>query len=97
NADTTSDILRAAGFERIALRRIDIGMFVGRDPDEAVDVALALGPAAETVRLAGEDAGRVRPLVEQDLRALAEEDRAPEGSVAPAWAWVVSARALGVA
>jgi ubiquinone/menaquinone biosynthesis C-methylase UbiE len=92
NADTTGDILKAAGFERIAFRRVDIDMLIGHDPEEAVDVALALGPAAETVRLAGEDAERVRPLIEQDLLALAGEYRAATGEVvAPASAWVVTA------
>ncbi|WCB92255.1 tRNA methyltransferase [Baekduia alba] len=94
NADTTSDILRAAGFERIALRRVDLDMLVGQDAQEAVEVALALGPAAETVRLAGDDAERVRPLIERDLRALAGEYTSASGAiVAPASAWVVSAHA----
>jgi SAM-dependent methyltransferase len=96
NADTTSDILRAAGFDRIALRRVDIDMFVGRDPREAVDVAFALGPAAETIRLAGDDAEQVRPQIERDLLELAEEYRTADGAiVAPASAWVVTARAPG--
>jgi SAM-dependent methyltransferase len=94
NADTTGDILKAAGFDRTTFRRVDIDMLVGRDPEEAVEVALALGPAAETVRLAGDDADRVRPLIEQDLLALAGEYRTAAGEVvAPASAWVVSARA----
>lgn len=94
NADTTGDILKAAGFERIAFRRLDIDMLVGHSPEEAVDVALALGPAAETVRLAGDDAERVRPLIERDLLALAGEYRTATGEVvASASAWVVSARA----
>jgi SAM-dependent methyltransferase len=93
NADTTGDILKAAGFEQLTFRRVDIDMLVGRDPEEAVAVALALGPAAETVRLAGDDADRVRPLIEQDLLALATEYRTAAGEVvAPASAWVVSAR-----
>jgi SAM-dependent methyltransferase len=93
NADTTGDILKAAGFEQMSFRRVDIDMFVGKDPREAVDVALALGPAAETVRLAGDDAERVRPLIEQDLLALAGEYQTASGEVvAPASAWIVSAR-----
>lgn len=97
NADTTGDILKAAGFDTIAFRRIDIDMLIGHDPDEAVRVALALGPAAETVRLAGDDAERVRPLIERDLRTLAEEYRNAAGEVvAPASAWVVTARAGAV-
>jgi SAM-dependent methyltransferase len=94
NADTTSDILKHAGFERIALRRVDVDMYVGRDAAEAVDVALALGPAAETVRLAGDDAERVRPLIERDLLELAGEYATASGAiVAPASAWAVTARA----
>jgi len=94
NADTTSDILKHAGFEQIALRRVDIAMLIGRDAKEAVEVALALGPAAETVRLAGDDAERVRPLIERDLLALAGEYATESGEiVAPASAWAVSARA----
>lgn len=96
NADTTGDILKAAGFEQMAFRRVDIDMFVGEDPREAVDVALALGPAAETVRLAGDDADRVRPLIETDLLALAGEYQTASGEiVAPASAWIVSARVPG--
>ncbi len=92
NADTTGDILKAAGFEQMTFRRVDIDMFVGEDPREAVDVALALGPAAETVRLAGDDADRVRPLIENDLLALAGEYQTASGEiVAPASAWIVSA------
>jgi SAM-dependent methyltransferase len=93
NADTTGDVLKAAGFDQVTFRRVDADMLVGRDPEEAVEVALALGPAAETVRLAGDDADRVRPLIEQDLLALAGEYRTGAGEVvAPASAWVVSAR-----
>lgn len=93
NADTTGDILKAAGFERIAFRRVDIEMLIGHDPEEAVAVALALGPAAETVRLAGDDAERVRPLIERDLLALAAEYVDGDGAVvAPASAWVVTAK-----
>jgi SAM-dependent methyltransferase len=94
NADTTGDILKAAGFEQLTFRRVDIDMFIGQEPEEAVEVALALGPAAETVRLAGDDAARVRPLIENDLLALAREYQTASGEiVAPASAWIVSAQA----
>jgi ubiquinone/menaquinone biosynthesis C-methylase UbiE len=95
NADTTSGILRSAGFEQIALRRVDIDLFTGSDAQEAVDVAFALGPAAETIRLAGDDAERVRPLIEQDMLELAREFATDAGIVTPASAWVVTARAPG--
>jgi SAM-dependent methyltransferase len=94
NADTTSGVLKAAGFERIALRRLDTEYFVGSDIDEAVEVAFALGPAAETIRLIGDAADEVRPAIEADLRKLAEKFTNAGGDiVAPASAWVVTARA----
>lgn len=93
NADTASDILKYAGFQDVALRRIDIEMLQGGDADEAVGVSFALGPAAETMRLAGDDAERVRPDIERDLLALAEEYKQPDGRiVTPASAWAITAR-----
>lgn len=92
NADTTTDVLKAAGFERVALRRVDIDYLVGKDEQEAVEVAFAIGPAAETIRLAGEDAERVRPEIEQDIADLAKEYKQGDGKiVAPASAWIVTA------
>jgi hypothetical protein len=93
NADTTSDVLQAAGFEAISFRRIDRSFNVGTDLDELIDVSFALGPAAETIRLAGDDAERVRPLIEADLREMAEDYRQQDGTyAAPYSAWIVTAR-----
>lgn len=92
NADTTSGVLKAAGFDRVALRRIDIQYFVGQDVDEAVEVSFAIGPAAETVRLAGDDADQHLPAIRSGLRELAERYRSEDGTiVAPASAWIVTA------
>lgn len=94
NADTTSAVLDAAGFKQIALRRVDIEFMYGADPDEAVGASFAVGPAAETIRLAGDSADELRPQIEAGIRALAEELTGPDGTVvAPASAWVVTARA----
>ncbi|MGB0872573.1 MAG: class I SAM-dependent methyltransferase [Solirubrobacterales bacterium] len=93
NADVTTDVMKAAGFENVGLRRVDIDYFVGKDTDEAVEVAFAIGPAAETIRLAGDDAERVRPEIERDLVDLAEQYSREDGTiVAPASAWIVTAR-----
>jgi len=93
NADTTSDILLNAGFVDIELRRCDIPIKIGRDLDHAVEMVTAIGPAGEVIRLAGEEAEQIRPQVESALReALAEFD-GPEGVVAGASTWIVSAKA----
>lgn len=94
NADTTSGVLKAAGFTGISLRRVDVAITYGESPADAVAAAFAIGPAAETMRLAGTHADSVRPQIERDLTQLAGEYVQPDGSVvAPASAWVVTAEA----
>jgi hypothetical protein len=92
SADTLTAQLISAGFDDIRLRRFDRPIRIGRDLDEAVDFNLALGPAGEAVRLAGDGAESVRPELERRLReALASFER-PEGVVAGSSTWIVSAR-----
>jgi ubiquinone/menaquinone biosynthesis C-methylase UbiE len=93
DADTTSHILVNAGFEDIELRRCDLEIRIGDDLDEAVEFAMALGPAGEVIRLAGQDAERIRPTIAAAIReALADFER-PDGVRAAASTWIVSARA----
>ena len=92
NADTTSGILKSAGFDEISLRRCDRPIMTGRDVDEAIDLAMSIGPAGEILRLAGERAEHVLPDVRAALReGLAEWDTG-NGLVAPASSWIVTAR-----
>lgn len=91
DADVTSQILLSAGFEEISLRRCDTEIQIGTDLDEAVAFAMALGPAGEVIRLAGEEAERLQPEIAAALReGLAEFER-PDGVWAPASTWIVSA------
>jgi ubiquinone/menaquinone biosynthesis C-methylase UbiE len=95
NADTTSEILRIAGFEEISLRRSDLPFRFGADLDEAIAYLMALGPAGEVLRLAGEDAKRLEPEIVAALRdALAEYVR-PDGVWGNMSSWIVTARAPG--
>src|SRR5581483_717954 len=61
DADTLTGQLASAGFEQISLRRCDLPLRIGSDLDEAVEFNLALGPAAEAIRLAGAGADELRP------------------------------------
>jgi ubiquinone/menaquinone biosynthesis C-methylase UbiE len=92
NADTLSAQLLSAGFTEIELRRCDLPIRIGRDIDEAVAFNLALGPAAEVVRLAGEDAAEIRPQLEDLLRRALAPFETPDGVVAGSSTWIVSAR-----
>jgi hypothetical protein len=93
NADTTSDILLNAGFVDVELRRCDIPIKIGRDLDHAVEMVTAIGPAGEVIRLAGEEAEQIRPQIESALREALAEFEGPEGVVAGASTWIVSAKA----
>jgi SAM-dependent methyltransferase len=93
NADTTSDILTHAGFEDIALNRLDVDYRMGSTMDEALALVMAIGPAGELIRLAGDAADEVRPQLEADLREAYAELERPDGVFAPASVWIVTARA----
>lgn len=91
DADTTSAIVLAAGFDDVRLARCDIPIRIGRHMEEAIDYVCALGPAGELIRLAGRAAEPMRPAIVGALReALAEFD-GPDGVVAPASTWIVTA------
>ncbi len=93
DADVTSQILLGAGFEEVSLRRCDIPIRIGEDLDEAVAFATAIGPAGEAIRLAGEEAERIRPEIEAAVREALAEFEGPDGITAPASTWIVSATA----
>jgi SAM-dependent methyltransferase len=94
DADTLTGQLLSAGFDEITLRRYDRNLTFGRTLDEAIEMNLALGPAAEALRLAGEGGAAVRPHLEELLRDALAEFVQDDGSVAAqASTWIVTARA----
>jgi ubiquinone/menaquinone biosynthesis C-methylase UbiE len=93
NADTTSGILLSAGFEDIALRRCDIPIMIGQDIDEAVELVMSIGPAGEILRLAGERAAHLHEPVAEALRDGLADWAGPDGVIAPASTWIVTADA----
>jgi ubiquinone/menaquinone biosynthesis C-methylase UbiE len=90
-ADTTTDILVHAGYRDIELHRCDRPIMVGHDIDEAMDLVMALGPAGEILRLAGDRAAHLHDKVRSALReGMSEFVR--DGAVwAGASTWIVSA------
>lgn len=90
--DMVSTMLRAVGWDRIAFERFDADICIGRDLAEAIEFAMALGPAGEIIRLAGDEGVRLRPQVVVALtEALAPFVRA-DGVFAPSSTWFVTAR-----
>jgi SAM-dependent methyltransferase len=94
NADTVTDILVHAGYEHIALARHDLPYKIGDDLEHAIAFNMALGPAAEVLRMWGHRVDEIRPRITADLRS-ALADYVVEGGavVAPASTWAVTARA----
>ncbi|HLX32656.1 MAG TPA: class I SAM-dependent methyltransferase [Gaiellaceae bacterium] len=93
-ADTTSGQLKSAGFREITLRRHDAMLRFGSSLDRAVEMNLALGPAAEALRLAGERGAEMRPELEELLRGALAQFVRDDGYVeAQASTWIVTARA----
>jgi ubiquinone/menaquinone biosynthesis C-methylase UbiE len=95
DADTTSEILTIAGFTNIAFRRCDIPIAIGKDLDEALELVMALGPAGEILRLAGDRAAHLHGQVEAALREGLAEFAADGELRAPASTWIVTATAPG--
>ena len=62
-------VLINAGFADVALARCDTPILVGRDLEEALEMVMALGPAGEILRLAGDRAAHLHGEVEAALRA----------------------------
>jgi SAM-dependent methyltransferase len=92
SADVTSDILTGAGFSHVSFERNDAPVCIGRDISEAVEFALALGPAGEVMRLAGEEAEKLRPEVTAALRQALTPYVTAEGVMLGSSAWIVVAR-----
>jgi SAM-dependent methyltransferase len=93
NADTVSEQLQIAGFEGPAFTRCDIPIKIGNDLDNAVALNMALGPAAELLRICPTDeVDRLRPKVQKEIREVLTDYVQDDGTiVAPASTWIVSA------
>ena len=94
NADTVSDVLKHAGYEDIRLARQDLPYKIGNDLEHAVAFNMALGPAAEVLRMWGDRVDEIKPTIADDLRQALADFVVDGGTVvAPASTWAVTARA----
>src|SRR6185369_11461201 len=67
NEETVRGMMKAAGYEQVEFRRVDVPVLVGRDVADAIAFQLAIGPAGEVFREAGADAERKRGEIEGAL------------------------------
>ena len=90
--DMVSDMLKGAGYERVAFERYDADICIGKTLDDAVEFAMALGPAGEIIRLAGEEGQKRKGQVVAALRETLARQQRPNGIWAGSSTWFVSAR-----
>ena len=91
-ADMVSSMLVSAGYVGVAFERFDTDICIGRDLDDAIEFAMALGPAGEIIRLAGAVGERLRPTVAAALRQTLAPYVRKDGVWAPSSTWFITAR-----
>jgi hypothetical protein len=84
--------LKAAGFEDITFERIDGPVMVGSTAEQAMQFQLALGPAGEIFREAGEEAERRRGEIEEALREVLARHEENGQVVMDSSSWTITAR-----
>jgi ubiquinone/menaquinone biosynthesis C-methylase UbiE len=94
-ADMVSDMLHAAGFDRVAFERYDTEVCIGKTMDEAIDFAMALGPAGEIIRLAGDEGAKRKGQVTEALRDTLSKYQRPDGIWTGSSSWFVRAQNPG--
>jgi len=90
--DMVSSMMRSAGFTGVTFERFDTDICIGRNLEDAVEFAMALGPAGEIIRLAGADGERLKPQVVAALRETLSRYERDDGVWAPSSTWFVTAR-----
>ena len=87
--------LEIAGYKDIQFEQVDAELFVGNDVDDAVAFQLALGPAGEVYREAGELAEQRHGEIAAALKAELAKYQRPNGIIMDSSSWKVSARNPG--
>jgi len=93
--DMVSAMMKGAGFEQVSFERFDTDICIGRNLADAVEFAMALGPAGEIIRLAGAEGERLKPKVVEALRETLARYERDDGVWAPSSTWFITARNPG--
>ena len=94
--ETVTAQMKAAGYEGIRFERVDAKVLIGRTAADAIDFALALGPAGEVFREAGDLAEQRRGQIERALTAVFDDqERTDEGIWMDSSSWVITGRNPG--
>ena len=92
NEETVNIMMKSAGYENTVHQRVDAPVLIGNDVKDAIDFQLALGPAGEVFREAGELAEEKRDDIEAALAAAINKQKiSTEGIVMDSSSWVITA------
>jgi ubiquinone/menaquinone biosynthesis C-methylase UbiE len=96
NQESVTTMLKVAGYEDITFERVDALVLIGNTVEDAINFQLALGPAGEVFREAGDEAEEKRADIEAALaEAIAAQKVEAGGIVMDSSSWVISARNPG--
>lgn len=87
------DVLSRAGFHSVTLVPSEGSTLIGRTLEAAIEFQLAIGPAGEIVREAGEAATAVLPELRRGMARALESSVRDDGVFMPSSAWIVRALA----
>jgi SAM-dependent methyltransferase len=90
--DMVTKQLEVSGYTDIEFERVDAPLMVGRTPEDAVGFQIALGPAGEVYREAGDEAERRHDEIDAALKTELSKYETPEGIVMDSSSWKISAR-----
>jgi ubiquinone/menaquinone biosynthesis C-methylase UbiE len=92
NEQMVRGMMRSAGYDEIEFHRVDAPVLIGNNVEDAIAFQLALGPAGEVFREAGEEAERKRDRIETALAgAIGQQTILAEGIIMDSSSWVISA------
>ena len=92
NEDTVRAMMESAGYADISFERVDAPVLVGRNVEDAVNFQLAIGPAGEVFREAGDQAEAKRTEIEAALAEAINRQRIEaDGVMMDSSSWVISA------
>ena len=93
NQEMVGGMMKSAGYEDVTFTRVDEKIMIGTTPEEAIAFALAIGPAGEVYREAGDLAEAKRPKIETEmLEFFNSQERDETGIWVPTSSWVISGR-----
>jgi ubiquinone/menaquinone biosynthesis C-methylase UbiE len=92
NQGTVTKMMQAAGYEDISFERVDAPVLIGKDVQDAIAFQLAIGPAGEVFREAGDIAEIRRGEIETALAAaIMRQKLDADGIWMDSSSWIISA------